>query len=257
MFLRTLASGSSGNSVLVQSGETALLVDAGISCRKITQRLKACGLTPEALSGILITHEHLDHVSGLAVLLKHHDVTLYASPGTCQVLACKYPVTREHLMAVPANSYFSLDGLTVTSFPTPHDAAESVGYRIDDGEKSLSIATDLGQVPELLRRTITGSDLVLLETNHDVETLRNGPYPYYLQQRILGGLGHLCNEEAAALAVYLARHGTASLVLAHLSRENNTPELARSVVQEALRQQGLSPLVTVAPRDELSPVFEL
>lgn len=257
MFLRTLASGSSGNCILIQSGSTAVLVDAGISCRKITQRLKACGLTPDDLSGILITHEHNDHVAGLPVFLKHYNLPVYASEGTCGALVRKYPITQSHLMMVPAGAYFELKNLTITTFSTPHDAVDSVGYLLSDGEKSAAVATDLGQVPDYILNTITGANLVLLETNHDVETLRNGPYPYYLQERILSGVGHLCNEAAAALAVHLAKHGTETLVLAHLSKENNTPELAYSVVQNALRQEGLSPLVSVAPRDELSEIYTL
>ncbi|MCD8190316.1 MAG: MBL fold metallo-hydrolase [Clostridiales bacterium] len=257
MYFRTLASGSSGNSILIQSGSSAVLVDAGISCRKITQRLGACGLTPGDLNGILVTHEHADHIAGLGVLMKRCNVPIYASGGTCAALVRKYPVTQNHLMLVPAGSCFDLAGLTVTAFPTPHDAADSVGYRISDGDKSAAVATDLGQVTDYIRGILTGTDLVLLESNHDIASLRSGPYPYYLQERILSDIGHLCNEAAAELAVYLARQGTKTLVLGHLSRENNTPELAYSVVQKALQREGLTPRLGLAPRDELSQEYEV
>jgi phosphoribosyl 1,2-cyclic phosphodiesterase len=257
MFLRTLASSSSGNCILVKSGSTALLVDAGISCRKITQRLKECGMTPADLSGILITHEHTDHVAGLAVLLKRWNLPLYASAGTCEALAARYPITQNHLMLVPAGAYFEVGELTVTSFSTPHDAVDSVGYLISNGEKTVAIATDLGEVPEYIKKLMEGAGLVLLESNHDVHTLRNGPYPRHLQERILSSYGHLCNEAAAEFAVYLAEHGTKTFVLAHLSKENNTPEQAEQVVTQALVRAGYLPLVTVAPKDELSEVFEV
>ena len=257
MIFRTLASSSSGNCILIQNGGTNLLVDAGISCRKITQRLKACGLTPGDLSGILVTHEHNDHVAGLQVLLKRHNIPVYASEGTCNALAWRYPVTASHLMVAPPGSFFELGSLTVTTFPTPHDAAESVGYVLSNGEKSAAVATDLGEVTDYVEQAVTGTDLVLLETNHNVDMVRNGPYPRHLQQRILSGVGHLCNETAAQFAVRLAHSGTKAFVLAHLSKENNTPELAYEAVHHALEQEGLSPLVSVAPKDELSRVFEL
>lgn len=259
MILRTLASGSSGNSILIRSGSTALLVDAGISCRKITQRLKSCGLRPEDLSGILITHEHTDHICGLGVLLKHHPIPIYATAGTCEFLAQKYPVTAPHLMMIPPASYFELGDLTVTAFPTPHDAVESVGYLLSDGERTAAIATDLGEVTDYIRELISEAQLVLLEANHDIPMVRTGPYPYPLQERILGCLGHLCNEAAAQFAVELARNRTVSFILAHLSKENNTQELAYGVVEEALREAGVLDRVSVsvAPRDELSDEFEV
>lgn len=257
MIIRTLASGSSGNAVLLQTGPSSILVDAGISCRKITQRLKSCGLCVEDLDGILITHEHSDHICGLSTLVKHHTVSIYASNGTCAAIADKYPCTRDSLMAFPAGSYFNLGAFTVTSFSTPHDAADPVGYLISDGSKTAAIMTDLGVIPDHITELVTGAETVMLETNHDVDMLRNGPYPYPLQARILGQLGHLCNETAADFAVHLAQNGTHTLILAHLSRENNTPELARFVVEKALTQHDLHPTLAVAPRDALSEAFSL
>lgn len=257
MMIRTLASGSSGNSVLIQFGPSAILVDAGISCRKITQRLKACGLCVEDLDGILITHEHSDHICGLSTLAKHHTVSIYASNGTCAAIADKYPCTRDSLLAFPAGSYFNLGPFTVTSFSTPHDAADPVGYLISDGSKTVAIMTDLGVIPDHITELVTGAETVMLETNHDIDMLRNGPYPYPLQERILGQFGHLCNEVAADFAVHLAQNGTHTLILAHLSRENNTPELARFVVEKMLAQHNLHPTLVVAPRDSLSEAFSL
>lgn len=259
MIVQTLASGSSGNCILIQSGTTALLVDAGISCRKITQRLKRCGLKPDDLTGILITHEHTDHICGLGVLLKHHHIPIYATAGTCEQLAQKYPVTAAHLMMIPAASYFELGDMTVTAFPTPHDAVDSVGYLLTDGERTAAVATDLGEVTDYIREIITDAHLVLLEANHDIPMLRTGPYPYPLQERILGVLGHLCNEAAAEFAVHLAQNRTTTFLLAHLSKENNTEELAYSVVADALKEANLLDKVNISvlPRDELSEEFEV
>ncbi len=257
MMIRTLASGSNGNAILIQTESSAILVDAGISCRKITQRLASCGLCVEDLAGILITHEHSDHICGLSTLVKHHTVSLYASNGTCAAIAEKYPCTRDSLLAFPAGSYFHLGPFTVTSFSTPHDALDPVGYLISDGHKRVAIMTDLGAIPDHIATLVTGAELVMLESNHDLDMLRNGPYPYPLQARILGQFGHLCNEAAADFAVHLAKHGTRTLILAHLSRENNTPELARFAVEKMLNRYDLHPRLAVAPRDSLSEVFAL
>ena len=257
MILRTLASSSGGNCILLQSGGTNLLLDAGISCRKITQRLKECGLTPGDLTGILVTHEHMDHVAGLPVLLKRRHIPVYASEGTCNALAFRQPEVAAHLMVAPAGSYFELGGVTITSFPTSHDAAQSVGYTVSDGTHTAAVVTDLGEVTDYVERVVSGSELVLLESNHDVGMVRNGPYPRHLQERILGKRGHLCNEAAADFALRLAEQGTRRFVLSHLSRDNNTPELARTAVSGALEREHFSAQVCVAPRDELSAAFVL
>ena len=257
MILQTLASGSSGNAILVKSEQHAILIDAGISCRKITHRLNACGLAVEDLDGILVTHEHTDHICGLPILLKYHPIPVYASLGTCSAIAARHPAICEHLMSFPAGSYFELGDFTVTTFSTPHDAADSVGYLISDGQKTAAILTDLGQIPDHIAQLVTGSDAVLLESNHDVEMLCRGPYPYALQQRVLGPLGHLCNQAAAHFAVHLAQTGTKTLLLAHLSKQNNTPELARREVEQALHHYHLTPTLDIPPRDGLSPAYLL
>lgn len=257
MHLRAFASSSRGNCSLLYNQDTALLVDAGISCRKIKQRLQTAGLTPDDLSGILITHEHTDHIAGLSVLLKNYDIPLYATPGTALVLARKIPHARELLRPLPAGSQFQVGSLAVQSFSTSHDAADSVGYRLTSGGHSAVIATDLGRVTSLVMDAAFGADLALIEANHDVDWLRDGPYPYALQNRILGDRGHLSNEASAEFAVSLAAAGTHTLLLAHLSPENNTPERARTVVQGALERAHLRPEVDVLPRDECSLCYEV
>lgn len=256
MQLRTFASSSRGNCTLIHNDQTALLVDAGISCRKISQRLQTAGLTPTDLSGILITHEHTDHISGLAVLLKKYPIPLYVTPGTGHVLARKLPFAQELIHPLPAGSQFEVGALSVRSFSTSHDAADSVGYRISGDGKSAVIATDLGRVTSIVLDAVFGADLALIEANHDEDWLRSGSYPYALQNRILGDRGHLSNEASAEFAVSLAAAGTQTLLLAHLSPENNTPERARTVVELALERAHLRPeILAVPPQDQCSDAY--
>lgn len=251
--LHTLASGSSGNALVISHDGTHLLLDAGISCRRITAGLGALGLKPEDLSGILITHTHTDHICGLQTLAKRCDLPIYASAQTGRGLAYRLAGIDDRLCAVEPGTSFSLGGCTVTAFPISHDAPGACGYRVDTGDGSVGVLTDSGYIPDEAAEVLSGVDLAVLEANHDVDTLRSGPYPYSLKRRILGREGHLCNEEAARFAVVLAESGTAELVLAHLSKENNTPAMARRAVETALAAAGLEPALSVAPRDAIGP----
>lgn len=251
--LYTLASGSEGNCLLVSARGVHLLVDAGISARRIKQSLAQLGLTPDDLSAILITHEHTDHTAGLATLLKHHAIPLYASGGTAFYLRSRLPGLDSCLRPVSPGSVFSIGPAVITVFATSHDAGESVDYRIDCGGEAVGILTDTGFVPETAAAALTGVDLLVLESNHDVDWLQSGPYPYSLKQRILGQRGHLSNEDAAAFARRMAECGTRRFVLAHLSWENNTPARALQVMETALSDLDVS--VEVAPRSELSVCY--
>ena len=227
--------------------------DAGISARRIKQSLALLGLTPDDLSAILISHEHTDHTAGLATLLKHHPIPLYATGGTAFYLRPRLPQLDSCLHLVSPDSSFPVGSAQVTVFATSHDAGESVDYRVDCGDAAVGILTDTGFVPEPAAAALTGVDLLVLESNHDVEWLRSGPYPYSLKQRILGQRGHLSNEDAAAFARRMAECGTRCIILAHLSRENNTPQRALAVMETAL--SGLDVTVEVAPRGELSACY--
>lgn len=253
--VHTLASGSSGNAAVLSCGDTHLLIDAGISCRRITAALKELGLTPADLTAILITHTHSDHISGLNTLLKKTTCPLLATPRTCRELSCRVEGIDPRLMGL--DGPITLGEIDMQPIPTSHDAPGSCGYRIDTGDGSVGVLTDSGFVTDEAAETLTGVDLAVLEANHDVETLQSGPYPYYLKRRILGAGGHLCNEEAARFAVALAGSGTEEIVLAHLSRENNTPAMALRAVETALSAAGLSPALSVAPRDTLGPAHIL
>ena len=246
----TLASSSSGNAALVRSGGTSILLDAGISARRIAQALSLLGMTPEDLDAILITHEHSDHVNGIATLTKKYAVPVYASRGTAHFL----PQAGSALRIFEAGDALAVGELAIQSFRTSHDAADSVDYRIDAPDGSLGALTDTGYVTDDAVKALTGVDLLLLEANHDVGMLQCGPYPYHLKRRILGEHGHLSNETAADFALHCVKNGTSDILLAHLSAENNTPEAAEYAVARKLQAAGCSVRLGVAPRDRLSEV---
>lgn len=246
----TLASGSSGNAALVRQQNTRLLIDAGISAKRIVQSLAETGLSLDMLDGILITHEHVDHVRGLQTLCKKCAVPIFASRGTAQSLT----FAGSALRIFDAGECFMLGAFDVTTFPSSHDAADPVGYRLDCEDGSLGFLTDTGFVTNDAYDALLGVDTLLLEANHDVDMLQSGPYPYYLKKRIAGRHGHLSNAQAAAFAVDSVRCGTRDILLAHLSAENNTPAAAEYTVARALQQRGYNVRLCTAPRDTVSEV---
>lgn len=253
--LHTLASGSSGNALLVSCGQTHLLVDAGISCRRISAGLKTLGLTLQDLTAVLITHTHSDHISGLQTMLKRIPVPVLATAPACDDLRWRLPVSAQCIQSLPICQKASVGDCTVTAIPTSHDAPGSCGYRLDTENGSIGILTDTGYITEEASALLPGVDLVVLESNHDPETLDCGPYPYYLKQRISGRYGHLSNRDAARFAVKLAQAGASQIILAHLSHENNSPAMAHYTTETALSAAGFAAGVTVAPRDYLSEGF--
>lgn len=251
-----LYSGSSGNSLYVASGGAALLVDAGVSCKALLTALHQRELDVSSLAGILVTHEHIDHVRGLAVLLKRLTLPVYGSRGTLAAIEEKLPPSAQlHVLEGPAE----IGGMEVAPFSTPHDAAEPMGFRIHTADgRTVGVATDLGHVTDQVDRALSGCDLVALEANYDPEMLRCGPYPYSLKRRIFSWDGHLSNSDCAAQALRLVQSGTTRLILGHLSKENNLPGLARETVQGTLEQEGcvngVDFTLQVARRSEASPV---
>ncbi|MDO4564804.1 MAG: MBL fold metallo-hydrolase [Clostridia bacterium] len=255
-----LCSGSGGNASFIEAGDTRLLVDAGVSCRKLCALLEDIGVRPETLSAILITHEHIDHVRGAAVLSKRFGLPIFANRACHQAMYSQLSeVSRANIRVFESDEPFMFGQVEILPFSTPHDAAHSVGYRITHRDKSLTIMTDIGKIDERLLHRAAGCSLVLIEANHDVDMLMAGAYPYPLKQRILSPMGHLCNEDCARAAVELAKTGTRTFVLGHLSRENNYPPLALAAVRAELNEAGFMEeiVVAVAERETPSGFFEV
>ena len=237
MQISVFASGSSGNCLMVSGGDTHLLIDAGISMRRTQDALAASGHSLDEIIGVLITHEHSDHVSGLRMLLKYHRLPVYAPRTVASRLCGMIPELSQTLHVIPVGEDFAVGGFVVRAFHTPHDTDESVGYRVR-GEGEFALATDMGCVTEEIVQGLLGADTVLIESNHDEQMLRYGSYPVYLKRRILSERGHLSNANCALLARRLAEGGTSRIILGHLSRENNRPELALAASRAALEGTG-------------------
>lgn len=231
--IRMLASGSSGNSVFVRAAGTRLLVDAGISYRRIDQALCDIDEDPAELDAVLLSHEHTDHTRGLARLFKMcPDVSLFCSQGTLEDADDFEPPAR--VQTVAAGRPFRVDRIEVTPFELMHDAAEPCGFRLEAPGFSLGVATDLGAWDEQVVDHLSGCRALVIEANHDADMLRRGPYPAFLKRRIAGRLGHLSNDQARALLSRVASAHLEWVILAHLSQKNNSPESAVSRVSGAL-----------------------
>lgn len=255
--IRTLASGSSGNAALLSRGETHLLIDMGISCRRICQSLAALSLTPESLSGILITHEHTDHIGGLATYIKKYRTPICCTPAVSRRLAYRLAGVEPLLRPMELGESVPFGEVEAEALPTSHDCPGSAAWHFITPEGRAGYLTDTGYIMEETGERLLGAELLVLESNHDVDMLRAGPYPYALKKRILGEQGHLSNDAAAEYAVKTARAGTRSILLAHLSDENNTPELALLTVGQALEAADLSPFLAAAPRNGMSEAYVL
>lgn len=221
----SLISGSSGNAAYVSDGKTNLLIDCGSSGKKIEAALKEIDVLPESINALLITHEHSDHIQGAGVIARKYGLPIYATVPTHNAMSIG-KINDEQRMEVTPLKSFEIGTIAVTPFSIPHDAAAPVGYSFFAGSEKFSIATDIGYMTDEIRNQLYGSSMVILESNHDVEMLRIGPYPYPLKQRILSNVGHLSNENAALTALDLVNHGTRHIMLGHLSVHNNLPEIA-------------------------------
>ncbi|MBN8733261.1 MAG: MBL fold metallo-hydrolase [Acidobacteria bacterium] len=254
-----LATSSSGNCTFIGTGATRILIDAGLSARETAARLEAIGERLDAIDAILVTHEHSDHVCGLPVLLKKLGVPVYVSEITSRQIDWSEAESKKRGAAVvrtfAAGAEFTVGEFKVQSFSVPHDAVDACGFTVAGPAMKIGLAMDLGYVPENVRYQLDGCELVVLESNHDLEMLKVGPYPWALKQRVMGRRGHLSNDLAAEylLESFDARVGT--LVLGHLSEQNNHPEIARMVAQQAIERRALrTRLVVTEPRKQ-SEVF--
>lgn len=239
MKLCSIASGSSGNCTFVGNDQTKLLIDAGISGKKIEEGLKNIQIMPEELQGILITHEHSDHIQGLGVLARRYNIPIYGTVETIHALLKIKNIGRipeEQIRYVYPDKSFYINDIKIEPFSTSHDASNPVCYTFESKGHKVGMATDLGTYDDYIISKLEGSELLLLEANHDVNMLLVGAYPYYLKQRIVGDLGHLSNETSAKLICRLVHDKLKHIVLAHLSKDNNYEDLAYETVRLELYQ---------------------
>jgi phosphoribosyl 1,2-cyclic phosphodiesterase len=250
-----LASGSSGNATFVAAGRTRILVDAGLSFRELSRRLAEIGEDPKRLDAVLISHEHSDHVGGLPVLAKRHPIPIYLTHRTAPTIDWNSAVP--HIETFQAGSRFSIGDIEVNSFTIPHDAADPVAFAFRAEGVRIGIVTDLGYIPESVKYQLQGTDLLILESNHDLEMLRVGPYPWPVKQRVMGRNGHLSNDDMERFVREDMDARTAMLVLAHLSENNNFPAQVRLVAEQALASRSLSIRLVIAEQRRSTEVFTL
>lgn len=236
MQIHVLASGSSGNATFIELENTKLLVDAGISTRRIKQSLDLLGTRIEDLDGVLITHEHRDHVNGLTTLLKKYRLPAYARPATWQAMYCRQALPDDCCRELPDS--LAIGKVKIEPFSISHDAADPVGFCLQAGGTKVGFATDLGFVTPAVKAALALSDVLVLEANHDLDMLQNGSYPWHLKKRIMGNRGHLANTDAGWTLARLDRKAHTHVFLAHLSQENNCPALAKETVGSILSQAG-------------------
>ena len=260
MRMVSIASGSSGNCIYIGSESTHILVDAGISNKRIQQGLKEIGLKGEDLSGILITHEHSDHIRGLGVLARKYGLPIYATKGTIAAIrrTKSLGTINDGLFhPITAGEPFTIGGITVDPVHISHDAADPVAYFFESGQKRIGVVTDLGYYDDVIMEKMKNLDALLVEANHDIHMLQAGSYPYPLKQRILGERGHLSNESCGQLLSRILHDSLKYILLGHLSRENNYPELAFVTVQQEITL-GDNPYrandfpIEIAARDQVS-----
>ncbi|MBS6832505.1 MAG: MBL fold metallo-hydrolase [Eubacteriales bacterium] len=240
MDILSLRSGSRGNASLVSGGNTKLLVDCGVSGKSVTSALADVDVYPEDISAIAVTHEHIDHIAGIGVMMRRYHIPVWANAATWTAMESQVGKIDKSLVNIFDNdSSFEIGEIGVKPFSIPHDAADPVGYSFMCGDEKVAVATDIGELKKDLFEAIRGSKTVLLESNHDVNMLEIGKYPPQLKRRIRGKLGHLSNDDAGRAAEFLVRLGTERIILGHLSEENNYPELARQTVICVLNDAGI------------------
>ena len=233
-----LFSGSSGNSIFISCKETKILVDSGVSAKRICQALSDIGEDASRLSAIFITHEHADHISGLRVLASKYNIPVFADNAVIEKMRMEN-IINEKVNTFSTEKNMELCGCEILPFALSHDSVSCQGYRFNlSGGRSVGICTDTGYVTEAAKEALGGCDFVFLESNHETTMLQNGTYPYHLKQRILSDKGHLSNAASSEFAKELAMQGTTRFVLAHLSRDNNIPEIARQSAVSSLLEEG-------------------
>jgi len=257
MRLTVLGSGSAGNATCIEGNGSRLLLDAGFSCRQLSARLEAVGVRPATLDGLVITHEHVDHVRGAALFAKTYGVPIYCTPSTARAAGLDR-ADGAPLSSIKPDEPFSVGGLSVRPFPVPHDAVETIGCAVECNGARIGYATDFGHASDGVRLGLRDCDLLILEANHDVGMLKSGPYPEQVKRRVLGRHGHIDNETSAGLASDVVSERTGCIVLAHLSARNNRPDLALGAIGARFDRDGRTkPALFAAGQAAPSPWFEI
>lgn len=234
-----LSSGSTGNATIVRNEETTLMIDAGLSAKRIDELMKERDVTGEEIDGILVTHEHSDHIKGLGTVARKYDLPIYANEKTWEAMEKSIgKIAEENRVVLGTGEVRDFGTLRVESFGISHDAAEPVGYCFYDGNEKLSVATDLGYMSDKVKQAISDSNVLVLESNHDIEMLRMGRYPWNIKRRILGDMGHLSNEDAGEALSELLTGDLKRTYLAHLSRDHNMMDLAKMTVRDSMEERG-------------------
>lgn len=257
----SLYSGSSGNSIYFGTEQTHILIDAGVSGARITKALQEIDVKPEDVGAILITHEHSDHTIGAGIFSRKYGVPIYAREKTWKAMRRDLGKLAEENIVIINKDNFMVGDVEVCNYSIPHDAADPVAYTFYANNKKVAVATDIGCITEDICKNVLGSDIALIESNHDIRMLQGGRYPLHLKQRILSDHGHLSNAGAARFITELAKSGTKHIYMGHLSRENNHPELAMNTVKNALSQCGFDVEqdvhICVASREHCSEVTKI
>ena len=256
----SLYSGSSGNSSFVQTNTTKILIDAGVSSKKIGEALSSINIDPFSIDAILVTHEHSDHVNGLGVFSKKYQIPVYANLETWNSMPKQREKIDKNNIHVFTLDKFNIGDIEIKPFSIPHDAANPCGFNLYHENKKMSIATDIGHMNKDVISNLTNSSFMLLEANYEPEILKYSSYPYLLKERIKGPNGHLSNSDAGKTISYLIEHGLSNVMLGHLSKENNFPELAYKTVVEELIEHNVpenSLHLSVANRFEVSPIIDV
>jgi phosphoribosyl 1,2-cyclic phosphodiesterase len=249
-----LASGSSGNCTLIATAKTRLLVDAGLSFRELSKRLASIGEHPDRIDAVLITHEHTDHISGLARFAKRVRAPIYITRLTAPAVEWDRATPRIELFQAGAS--FTVGDVEVDSFTIPHDAIDPVGFCFRAEGVKIGVVTDLGYLPDSIKFHLRGSHILLLESNHDIEMLKVGPYPWSVKQRVMSRNGHLSNDVVSDYVRHEFDSSTATLILGHLSEHNNHPEIVRLVGQQAIDRRGLATRLVIATQKAPTEVFQ-
>ncbi|MHC6181459.1 MBL fold metallo-hydrolase [Clostridium sp. JNZ X4-2] len=239
MIFCPLYSGSSGNSVFLASHNAKVLIDAGLSGKSIEKALVRIGYNPSEIDAILVTHEHIDHIKGVGVLSRKYNIPIYANSLTWKAMIKCIGKIRENNIKIISTNYISIKDMDITSYSISHDAVDPYGYAVNCGNKRACVATDLGFISEKTKSILKDSDVLLLESNHDVEMLKFGPYPYELKRRILSKTGHLSNDDCGKAILDILNSRFKRIILGHLSKINNYPELAYQTVVTTLNEAGV------------------